>query len=424
MAASEASAALAVAVAALAEGARERSTTTSSCRRRRRRARKACSISRETARPYSCSRHHHPPCTSLSFRAEAAPAAPAAAAGHIKLSFFFLLVVVLALFATLTAVAPNPVLAAGGGGGSSNSEGVRKTGDKVTVGSSQVTLGRPLKPGKVFAAKDSRGKDVIYKKAVDEARPDGVAATHAAGQLISHAGKETVQKKVGKEGLNEYLARKQAKPGLGLFKPKSADIIKQVNAQQKKTGYTHNDMQPANIRVSRNLLGKPKYKLVDWELGKTRATSNIKTPFQKKDAEGFQKWGEKEIKTACSQYGFKFRAAGGGGRLFRRAGGSCASTSTGGAGAKAGGVAGGKTTGAKQQNGGAGPKGAGGTKAATGGTASSSKPQLAVQKKQQPAEGKKQPVTQKLPPAAAQKLQQKAPATAATKPAGGTKGKK
>ncbi|KAI9322051.1 hypothetical protein DFJ73DRAFT_921819, partial [Zopfochytrium polystomum] len=278
-------------------------------------------------------------------------------AGHIKLSFFFLLVVVLALFATLTAVAPNPVLAAGGGGGSSNSEG----------------LGRPLKPGKVFAAKDSRGKDVIYKKAVDEARPDGVAATHAGDRA----------EKVGKEGLNEYLARKQAKPGLGLFKPKSADIIKQVNAQQKKTGYTHNDMQPANIRVSRNLLGKPKYKLVDWEL----------------DAEGFQKWGEKEIKTACSH------------------------TSTGGAGAKAGGVAGGKTTGAKQQNGGAGPKGAGGTKAATGGTASSSKPQLAVQKKQQPAEGKKQPVTQKLPPAAAQKLQQKAPATAATKPAGGTKGK-
>ncbi|KAI9362554.1 hypothetical protein DFJ73DRAFT_949187 [Zopfochytrium polystomum] len=338
---------------------------------------------------------------------------------HIKLSCFLLLVV-LAVFATVTAVAPNPVLAAGAGGGSS-SEGIRKTGDRVTVGSSQVTLGRPLKPGKVFAAKDNRGKDVIYKKAVNEARPDGVAATQAAGQLISHAGKETVQKKVGKEGLNEYLARKQANPGLGLHKPNSADIIKQVNAQQKKTGYTHNDMQPANIRVSENALGKPKYKLVDWELAKK--TSNIKTPFQKKDAASFQKWGEKEIKSACQQHGFKFRAAGGGGRLFRRAGGSCAGTGAGGAGAKAGGVAGGKTTGAKQQNGVAGPKGAGGSKAPTSGTASSSKLQPTPQKKQQPAEGKKQPVTQKLQPVVAQKLQQKAPA-AATKPASGTKGKK
>ncbi|KAI9362558.1 hypothetical protein DFJ73DRAFT_773271 [Zopfochytrium polystomum] len=370
MAASMASAALAVAVDALAQKARERSTTTSSCRPRRRRGRKACSFSRETARPYSCSRHHCPSCTSLSFRAAATPAA---AAGHIKLSFF-LLVVVLALFATLTAVAPNPVPAAGGGDGSSSSEGVRKTGDKVTVGSSQVTLGRPLKPGKVFAAKDSRGKDVIYKKAVDEARPDGVAATNAAGQLISHAGTETVQKKVGKEGLNEYLARKQANPGLGLHKPNSADIIKQVNAQQKKTGYTHNDIQPANIRVSENALGKPKYKLVDWELG-----------FPKVGGEGDQ--------NRVQPVRFKFRAAGGGSRLFRRAGGSCASTGAGGVGAMAG-----------------------GTKAATSGTASSPKPQ--------PAEGKKQPVTQKSRPAAAQKQQQKAPAAAATKPAGGTKGKK
>ncbi|KAI9362557.1 hypothetical protein DFJ73DRAFT_949198 [Zopfochytrium polystomum] len=368
MAASDSAGALAVGVATLADEAGERSPTSSSgCHRRRRQ--------------------------------------------HIKFCF---LLVVLALFAILTAVAPNPVVAAGGGDGSS-SEDIRKTGDKVTVGSSQVTLGREIKPGKVFAAKDSRGKGVIYKKAVYEARPDGVAATQA--------GTETVQKKVGNEGLERYLARKKAKPGLGLFKPNSADIIKQVNAQQKKTGYTHNDIKPDNIRVSENALGKPKYTLVDWELGKTRVTSNIKTPFEKEDAEDFQKWGEKEIKTACKQHGFKFRAAGGGGQLFRRAGGSCTSTGAGGAGAKAGGVAGGKTTGAKQ-NGGAGAKGAGGTKAATSGTASSSKPQQAVQKKQQPAEGKKQPVTQKLRPAAAQKPQQKAPAAAATKPAGGTKGKK
>ncbi|KAI9362555.1 hypothetical protein DFJ73DRAFT_793100 [Zopfochytrium polystomum] len=333
MAASDSAVALAVAVTTLADEAGERSPTSSS----------------------SCFRRRHQ---------------------HIKLCF---LLVVLALFATLTAVAPNPVLAAGGGDGSSG-EDMRKTGDKVTVGSSQVTLGREIKPGKVFAAKDSRGKGVIYKKAVYEARPDGVAATQAAGQLISHAGTETVQKKVGKEGLNEYLARKQAKPGLGLFKPNSADIIKQVNAQQKKTGYTHNDIKPVNIRVSENLLGKPKYTLVDWEL----------------DAAGAQKWGEEMIKTACKQHGFKFRADGGGGRLFRRAGGSCAGTGAGGAGAKAGSVAGGKTTGAKQQNGGAGAKGVGGTKAAT----------------------------QKLRTAAAQNQQQKAPAAAATKPAGGTKGKK
>ncbi|KAI9341233.1 hypothetical protein DFJ73DRAFT_945639 [Zopfochytrium polystomum] len=287
-----------------------------------------------------------------------------APAAYTKFSSSFLLLVVVLLLIAALAETPITVLAAGNRDGGSD-DGTPKTGDRVTVGSSKVKLGRPLKRGKVFQAKDSRGNDVIYKKALGEARPDGVAATQAAGQLISHAGTETVQKKVGNEGLERYLARKSKNPGLGLYKPNSADIIKQVNAQQKKTGYTHNDIQPANIRVSENALGKPKYTLVDWELAEK--TSKIKTPFQKKDADSAQKWGEEMIKESCQWYKFSFRApAGDHGRLFRRTGG-----------------AGSCSTGSSKTGGGAGAAKAGANARASGKTAP------AASKRRQPATGKK-----------------------------------
>ncbi|KAI9317813.1 hypothetical protein DFJ73DRAFT_926748 [Zopfochytrium polystomum] len=187
-------------------------------------------------------------------------------------------------------------------------------GKTVSVGGTTVDVGDNVgRFGHVYHAKDSKGNAAIYKERLPGTSfsSNEIDATKKAGQYIAHDDNAMVQKKVGEQDLLHYLRDKRQNPSSLRSKPNSADIIKQVEAQQKKVGYMHRDVRHENIRVSENVLGKPKYRLVDWGNAKKKSETT-------KDERKSRRQGDREtIQTACAIMGFKFRASDSGG-LYRR----------------------------------------------------------------------------------------------------------
>ncbi|KAI9313993.1 hypothetical protein DFJ73DRAFT_968185 [Zopfochytrium polystomum] len=98
------------------------------------------------------------------------------------------------------------------------------------------------------ASTDGQTDNAVYKK-IRGGAPFGrheVAATRAAGQLISAEGNRMIQHKTAYQRVNVIPATTTGKP-----KPKMSDhIYNQVLAHQRKTGYNHNDVHADNIRVT------------------------------------------------------------------------------------------------------------------------------------------------------------------------------
>ncbi|KAI9349797.1 hypothetical protein DFJ73DRAFT_959889 [Zopfochytrium polystomum] len=219
-------------------------------------------------------------------------------------------------------------------------------GDTVSVAGKKVTLGDNIDPfPNVHNAKDKMGKSVIYKEprpGTTKFSPNEVDATKKAGQLIAHDQNSMIQKKVGRQDLRDYLQSQKDKPSRFGPKPSSDKIIKQIEKQQEKTGYIHDDVHGRNIRVSKNLLGQQKYTLVDWGQAKKPSDISAETRKSLRDID------RNTIRDMCKDYGFKFRAAAGDRGLYRRAGSSCSAKSASGGGGTSAGAGAGPSGGKKK----------------------------------------------------------------------------
>ncbi|KAI9330462.1 hypothetical protein DFJ73DRAFT_765334 [Zopfochytrium polystomum] len=180
-------------------------------------------------------------------------------------------------------------------------------GQTVNVGGHSVQVGKEIGrggSGTVYSATTSSWGSAAYKKLKPGAEWEAheVAATRAAKQYIAHDDKGMVQTKVGHSSLKDHLKNnRDSSPG-----PMSAEIDRQINKQQDKAGYNHNDVKGENIRVGTKKDGSAKYRLVDWSEAKPGGASSR----NKKDGTG-------NIREFCDDH-MSFRSQGG--RLFRRAG--------------------------------------------------------------------------------------------------------
>ncbi|KAI9359659.1 hypothetical protein DFJ73DRAFT_902223 [Zopfochytrium polystomum] len=170
-----------------------------------------------------------------------------------------LLLVAIALLATGSHAATNSKNTASTSGSSR-----AFTGSRVkTVGGVTVQVGPKIKvdinqhADVLEASTDGQTNNAVYKKyrQGESMGKHEVAATSAAGHLISAEGNQMIQHKVGEMGLTEYLQQASKDPAAKktyqdfnanflsrLGKPKLSDHInKQILKQQKQIGYAHLD---------------------------------------------------------------------------------------------------------------------------------------------------------------------------------------
>ncbi|KAI9331921.1 hypothetical protein DFJ73DRAFT_897891 [Zopfochytrium polystomum] len=218
--------------------------------------------------------------------------------------------------------------------GSSDGPKPSKSGTSETVGGVTVKLGdKPRTQGRnsvVYSAKQG-SKDVIYKEANPnrEFGPNEVAATRAAGQLISAEGSKMVQHKVGTAGLKDWLQTQKKSPEMKQNflarneKPEddpnkaklSEKIYDQLEQRQKDVGYVHDDIHSGNIRVHASPSDRPgtvpKMDLIDWGNSKKISPENTVASTKRDDLT--------TIGVSCRAAGFQFRSNGR--TLYRRTSG-------------------------------------------------------------------------------------------------------
>ncbi|KAI9359195.1 hypothetical protein DFJ73DRAFT_757664 [Zopfochytrium polystomum] len=194
-----------------------------------------------------------------------------------------------------------------------------------TIGGETVTVHNRIgvgAAGRVFDATDSQGKPVVVKNLFDyrSFSKDEIDATKAAGQYISHEGKSMVQRKVGTQSLDSYHQDKKNSPGGWV--PKSGEISRQLEAQQEKIGWLHQDGHRDNVRVDtskKSPEGIPEFRLIDWGTAKRNSELSAEYIAEDRDKEA------KRVERHCKSHGFEFRSGAERGVYRRAAGaGACA----------------------------------------------------------------------------------------------------
>ncbi|KAI9355630.1 hypothetical protein DFJ73DRAFT_824478 [Zopfochytrium polystomum] len=163
-------------------------------------------------------------------------------------------VLILAFVFLLTTSAPSLAMRRSRMGGDlsgmSGSTSSSAEGNTIKVKGHSVQVGKEIGrggSGTVYSATTSSGGSAAYKELHPgtEWTKHEVDATRAAKQHIANNDKGMIQTKVGHSSLKDHLKNnRDSSPGR-----MTAEIDRQINKQQDKAGYNHNDVKGENIRV-------------------------------------------------------------------------------------------------------------------------------------------------------------------------------